>query len=420
MPNSFYFNIDSELVYEPFCSDFGPLNIAMTYKFCIELEKLLRAEEYSACKIYHFASLAPNKRANAAYLMGAFQILVLRRSAEDSWRPFTVLPPFTPFRDASFGGCTYQCTILHCLKGLQFAVRLGWFSLSTFNLQEYEHNERVENGDFNWIIPNKLLAFSSPAPNSQDGEGWRTWTPEDYAPVFRKLGVTAVVRLNKKTYDADRFTRLGMRHYDLYFLDGSVPSDAIVKRFLHIAETEPGAIAIHCKAGLGRTGTLIGCYAMKHFRFPAPDFIGYIRVCRPGSVLGPQQQFLCEVEQTMHRLGEEAKSMDTLADRFAELEVSEEPKFESPHMSPLEEFRAVYGDRGQAERLLSAKRSHHNSPTVNKTPEPAQRSPMPSPQRTGSTGPASSKRLATKSAVYSPPKVVKSPPRLSASRLGRP
>lgn len=54
-----------------------------------------------------------------------------------------------------------------------------------------------------------------------------------------------------------------------------------------MAEAEQGCMAIHCKAGLGRTGTLIGLYAMKHFKFPAAAFIGWIRIARPGSILGP-------------------------------------------------------------------------------------------------------------------------------------
>ena len=58
------------------------------------------------------------------------------------------------------------------------------------------------------------------------------------------------------------------------------------------AEAEKGAIAIHCKAGLGRTGSLIALYIMKHIGFPPADFIGWIRIARPGSILGPQQQYL--------------------------------------------------------------------------------------------------------------------------------
>jgi len=85
----------------------------------------------------------------------------------------------------------------------------------------------------------------------------------------------------------------------LYFPDGSVPSMEIVEKFLELTEATNGAIAVHCKAGLGRTGTLIGCYAMKHYYFPAADFIGYIRIARPGSILGPQQNYLIEMEKKM-------------------------------------------------------------------------------------------------------------------------
>merc|ERR1712217_686385 len=90
---------------------------------------------------------------------------------------------------------------------------------------------------------------------------------------------------------------------DLYFLDGSCPPSDIIAKFLHIAENEPGAIAVHCKAVLGRTGTLIGLYCMKHYGFPARAFIGWNRICRPGSILGPQQQFLLDMQTDMMQAG---------------------------------------------------------------------------------------------------------------------
>ena len=46
------------------------------------------------------------------------------------------------------------------------------------------------------------------------------------------------------------------------------------------AENEPGLIAIHCKVDFGRTGTLIGLWAMKHYQIPAEAFIGWIRIAR--------------------------------------------------------------------------------------------------------------------------------------------
>ena len=66
----------------------------------------------------------------------------------------------------------------------------------------------------------------------------------------------------------------------------------LVHQFLDLVENVKGGLAVHCKAGLGRTGTLIGIWAMQEFSFPAEYFIGWIRLARPGSILGPQQQFM--------------------------------------------------------------------------------------------------------------------------------
>lgn len=77
--------------------------------------------------------------------------------------------------------------------------------------------------------------------------GYPLHAPEAYFPYFRGNNVTTIIRLNKKIYDAKRFTDAGFDHYDLFFVDGSTPSDVIMRRFLHICESTDGAVAVHCK-----------------------------------------------------------------------------------------------------------------------------------------------------------------------------
>ena len=53
---------------------------------------------------------------------------------------------------------------------------------------------------------------------------------------------------------------------------------------------------MHCRAGLGRTGTLIALYMMYKHNTELRRTIAWTRLCRPGSIVGEQQQFLQRME----------------------------------------------------------------------------------------------------------------------------
>ncbi|XP_053727241.1 dual specificity protein phosphatase CDC14B isoform X2 [Synchiropus splendidus] len=299
------FCIDEELAYENFYADFGPLNLAMFYRFCCKLTKKLKSFTISRKKIIFYTCGDQKKQANAAYLIGSYAVMHLNMTPEEAYNLLVSKnTTYLPFRDASFGTCTYNLSILDCLRAVHKGLQFGWLNFSNFDVEEYEHYERAENGDFNWIIPGKFLAFSGPHPKSKIENGYPLHAPEAYIPYFRKHNITSIIRLNKKMYDARRFTDSGFEHHDLFFVDGSTPNDSIVKKFLNICENADGAIAVHCKAGLGRTGTLIGCYMMKHYRLSAAEVIAWIRICRPGSIIGPQQNFVEEKQNGLWAEGD--------------------------------------------------------------------------------------------------------------------
>jgi cell division cycle 14 len=252
-------------------------------------------------RIIHCCNIdEPEQRTNAAYLICAYLVVVKRIAPDVVFLPFAKLQnPLLPYRDTS-GSKDFELSVLDCLQGLQFAVRLNLFDWTKFDVELYEHFGQVENGDLNWIIPGKLLAFAGPHPSKVSHEhGFPTFTPEDYVQMFLDVGIRMVVRLSRGTCSKKRFTDHGIKHEDLYFADGECPSPEIVSKFLRVTERERGPCAVHCKSGLGRTGTLIGLFAMKHLGFPARAYIGWSRICRPGSVIGGQQHYLEKMQATM-------------------------------------------------------------------------------------------------------------------------
>ena len=67
-------------------------------------------------------------------------------------------------------------------------------------LDRYEHMEKVEYGDLNYIIKDRCFAFAGPQSSREAGllDGYSTLTPEDYYSFFKKKNVTTIIRLNKK------------------------------------------------------------------------------------------------------------------------------------------------------------------------------------------------------------------------------
>jgi len=348
-----FFSIDDTLIYWNFFRDFGPLNLGQLYRFCMKLnaklgmssksmnsiKSILSSVQNNNSSVCYYSSTDPEKRANAIFLICAWQVLFLDLTPEESFYPFrshtsafkqesmpdqnerNTLVPIPPFHDASPGICTYELTVLDVLRGLSKARTYGFFKdfkTSSFDIDEYEHFELVENGDLNWIIDGQFLAFAGPQDRHEvSREGYVSLTPSMYVKYFEKKQVGLVVRLNRKCYDESIFIRNGIDHVEHYYLDGSCPSKLILNDVMssfekcifespHSRRTGK-AVAVHCKAGLGRTGTCIGAYMMKHFKFTAAEAIGWMRLCRPGCVIGPQQHFLQDIEQQMWYEGDIAR-----------------------------------------------------------------------------------------------------------------
>lgn len=98
---------------------------------------------------------------------------------------------------------------------------------------------------------------------------------------------------------------------------------------------------------------------MKHYGFPAAAFIGWIRICRPGSILGPQQHYLNEMESEMIKAGGSESKRDDLVDGMKKMALEDRKIM----MSPEEKKIQRKGDFGQGERMFDKKRK---SPSTKK------------------------------------------------------
>jgi len=208
-------------------------------------------------------------------------MIVQRRAPWEAFHPIAEIE-FMPFRDAGRGPSDFNLNIQDCLWGIWKAMQNGLCDMNEFSVDDYEFYEKVENGDWNWLTPN-FIAFASPVDTSwikkekeakEAKETQKQQSPGAISPVrstsssgtdlalqrklptpflncldyFEKRNIKLVVRLNTALYDRTVFLDRGIDHMELYFDDGTNPTDEIVRTFIDTADRiveAGGVVAVH-------------------------------------------------------------------------------------------------------------------------------------------------------------------------------
>ena len=296
---------EKDLAFEHLCSfddlapplatedSFSPPDLGRVFEFCQRLHHRLHSTDRFVAVI---ASAESKHFMSAVFLVGAYIIMKLEKDLNAAMQyldPILVDPYH--HRDSSGTDGAARLQLQDCLAALERAKLIGWtdFDPDRFDVEEYRQLDNPLNADLHEVVPSKIIMMRSPhdlvggllwrdVPNEDGRFGQREFSPAHYAEILEQLGVCAVVRCSAPTYCSDGFESAGIAVVDLCCEDDAVPPIDVVSKFLAVAEQLPGALAVHCRTGRTRSGTLVALYLMKHHGFSAREAIGWLRIVRPG------------------------------------------------------------------------------------------------------------------------------------------
>lgn len=132
---------------------------------------------------------------------------------------------------------------------------------------------------FTWI--DKPLVAALARPHDLEELAW-----------LRQEGVEVLVSLTEDPPRNDWIESAGLLLFHVPMIDMEAPSLEQIERCLSAirrANERGMGVAIHCGAGLGRTGVVIACYFVEKGLSP-DNAIARVRRLRPGSIETPEQE----------------------------------------------------------------------------------------------------------------------------------